>query len=60
MNLGYQLTMEGMRAIAGWVGSLVTGRQSHKHEKNAHVTSALTSLMEAALETKHYLALHKE
>jgi hypothetical protein len=52
--------MEGMRAIAGWVGSLVTWRQSHKHEKNAHVTSALTSLMEAALETKHYLALHKE
>ena len=57
MNPDYHLTMDGMKAIVGWVGSIVTWRQTHNHERDAQVTAALTSLMDAALETKHYLAL---
>ncbi len=57
MNPEYHVTMEGLKAIVGWVGSVVAWRQSHTHERDARVTAALTSLMDAALDTKHYLAL---
>jgi len=54
------VTLDGMKAIVGWLGSLVAWRQTQSHEKDAEITAALTSLMAAALETRHYLALVRD
>lgn len=48
-----------MKALAGWIGSLIAWRQTNIHERDAQVTTALTSLMDAALDTRHYLAFVK-
>jgi hypothetical protein len=54
------ITLDGMKAIVTWLGSFVTWRQTQGREKDAQITTALTSLMDAALETRHYMALVRE
>jgi hypothetical protein len=48
--------MDGLKAIAGWVGSFVTWKQAQTAEKKQEAQRALTSLMLAARETRHHLA----
>ena len=48
--------MDGLKAIAGWVGSFVTWKQGQTTEKKQQAQKALTSLMAAARETRRYLA----
>lgn len=56
MTPDFNVYMEGAKAIAGWLGSIVNWRHSQTVEKEAQITAALTSLMNAARETRLYLA----
>jgi hypothetical protein len=49
--------LNAVKAVAGWVGSIWTARQHGTDEKDQHIDAALTSLMVAALETRHYIAV---
>ena len=55
----FTLTMDGMKAIAGWFGSVLNWRLAQDAEKKAAIKTALTSLMAAATETRQYLAVVK-
>jgi hypothetical protein len=52
--------LTGLKAVATRVGSIVTWRQQNAEKKDAKTDEALKSLMKAALETRHYLALIRD
>ena len=52
--------LTGLKAISGWVWSIVTWRQNNAEKEDAKADEALASLMKAALETRHYLALVRD
>jgi hypothetical protein len=49
--------LNAVKAVAGWIGSIWTARQHGDDERDQRIDTALTSLMVAALETRHYLAI---
>jgi hypothetical protein len=53
--MDFALTMDGMKAIAGSFGSVLSWRRVQNAERKAHIKTALTSLMAAATETRQYL-----
>jgi hypothetical protein len=55
----FALTMDGIKTIAGWFGSVLNWRLAQNAEKKAAIKTALTSLMAAATETRQYLAIVK-
>jgi len=55
-----EFSLSGLKAVADWAGSILAWRQNNAHERNARADAALTSLMDAALETRHYLALVRD
>ena len=56
MTPEFDITMEGMKTMAGWFGSILAWRRAQTAEKKHQAQTALTSLMAAVTETRQYLA----
>ena len=56
MTPEFHVTMEGLKIIAGWFGSVLNWRQAQTAEKRLQAKTALTSMMAAVRETRQYLA----
>ena len=52
----FHVTMEGLRIIAGWFGSVLNWRQAQTAEKRAQAQTALKSMMAAVREARQNLA----
>jgi hypothetical protein len=56
MSPEYNFAMEAMKAIANWAASFVNWKRGVDVQKQAQADIALTSLMAAVTQTRHYLA----
>jgi hypothetical protein len=54
------ISLDGLKAIATWIGSIGNWKHAHAVEKKAETKAALESLMAAVRETRKYLATLRE
>lgn len=51
MMAEFHVTMEGMKTIAGWFGSILNWKEAKTAEERVRKLAALTSLMASVTET---------